>query len=240
MAQLFKKIKRSVKQLRKPIDVFLFHAVSDEYDEKKYMLIDWSHTDDFKNHIHTLKSRYTFITLEEAYRKLNSILPRWRRYAVLTCDDGFASVLNILPFLEGEGIPITLFVNPKYLDGVSGRAGYAENQQYITHDQLWALTSSLVTVGMHGYEHDDVTKKPAEEFDWSVEKCKEILQSHPRYIPYYAYTGGRHNDLTQQILRQKGLVPVFVGSKLNKKFQDAIRRKPIDSFYWTMTLQKLL
>lgn len=234
---IIKRIKRKyAKYYRKPIEVFLFHAVSDEYDEKKNMLMDWSQTNDFMKHIHTLKSRYVFISLEEVYCKLSSNLPRWRRYAALTCDDGFSSVLNLLPFLEKEEIPITLFVNPKYLDGVSCRDGYAENQQYITHDQLWALTSPLVTVGMHGYEHDDATKKTTEEFDWSVEKCREILQSHPRFISYYAYTGGRHSDLTQQILHQKGIVPLLVRGKSNKRYNGAIERRPIDSYYWEKTL----
>lgn len=228
--------KKYAKRFRKPIEVFLFHAVTEEYDEKQNMLIDWSQTEDFKKHIHVLKRRYTFVSLEEVYRKLNSRIPRWRRYAALTCDDGFASVLDVLPFLAKEGIPVTLFINPKYLDGVSHREGYAENQQYITHDQLWALTSPLLTVGMHGYEHDDSTKKTAEEFNWSVEKCKELLQSHPRFVPYYAYTGGRHSDLTQQILHYKGIIPLMVRGKSNTKYYGAIERRPIDSYYWEKTL----
>ena len=231
--------KKFTKHFRKPIEVFLFHAVSDEYDEKKNMLMDWSQTGDFKNRIHMLKSRYVFISLEDAYRKLNSRLPRWRCYAVLTCDDGFASALDVLPFLEKEGIPISLFINPKYLDGVSIRDGYTENPQYITHDQLWALTSPRVTVGMHGYEHDYATMKTAEEFDSSVERCKEILQSHPHYISYYAYTGGRHNDLTQQILHQKHIVPLLVNGKSNNKYKGYISRRPIDSFYWDRTLMNI-
>lgn len=235
---IIRKIKKKyAKRFRKPIEVFLFHAVTDEYDEKRNMLMDWSQTDDFKKHIRALKRRYVFISLEEAYRKLNSRSPRWRRYAALTCDDGFSSVLDVLPFLKKEGIPVSLFINPKYLDGVSCREGYAENQRYITHDQLWALTSPLVTVGMHGYEHDDSTKKTAEEFGRSVEKCIEMLQSHPRFIPYYAYTGGRHSDLTQQILHQKGVVPLMVRGKSNKKYDGAIERRPIDSYYWEKTLK---
>lgn len=231
--------KEYAKHFRKPIEVFLFHAVSEEYDEKKNMQMDWSQTEDFKNHIRALKSRYDFISLEEAYSKLNSNKPRCRRYAVLTCDDGFSSVLDVLPFLEEERIPVTLFINPKYLDGVSHREGYAENPEYITHAQLWSLTSPLVTVGMHGYEHDKVTTMTAEEFDGSVEKCREILQTHPRFIPYYAYTWGLYNELTQQILQQKGIVPLLANGWSNKKYKGAINRRPIDSYYWDKTWEKV-
>ena len=141
--------KRYTQWCQKPIEVFLFHAVSDEFDERRNKRIDWSQTEDFKNRIYLLKRKYRFISLDEAYGRLRKDRPRWRRYAVLTCDDGFASVLDVLPFLEQEQVPVTLFINPKYLDGVSRREGYAIDPQYLTRNQLWSLDSPLVTIGMH-------------------------------------------------------------------------------------------
>ena len=231
--------KRYTQWCQKPIEVFLFHAVSDEFDERRNKRIDWSQTEDFKNRIHLLKRKYRFISLDEAYGRLRKDRPRWRRYAVLTCDDGFASVLDVLPFLEQEQVPVTLFINPKYLDGVSRREGYAIDPQYLTRDQLWSLDSPLVTIGMHGYEHDDVTKKSVEEFEKSVEKCKEMLQSHPRYIPFFAYTWGKYSSHTQQLLKQKGIVPLLVNGRSNYHYQDSLGRRPIDSYFWEQTLERI-
>ena len=224
--------RRLEKMYYAPIEVFVFHAVSDSFDEVVNERADWTQTDEFKNRILKLKQRYRFITLEEAYHKLNTIWFRKRRYAVLTCDDGFLSVIDILPYLEMEKIPLTLFVNPKYLDGVSKRGGYAQTPKYITHEQLWQLNSPLLTVGMHGYTHDDVTKMSEQEFNDSVEKCQLILHSHPRYCPFFAYTWGKYTAMTQQILKKKGIIPVLTDGEANYCYKNGIGRKPIDSYYW--------
>lgn len=215
-----------------PIEVFVFHAVSDQFDERMNKRVDWSQTDEFMRHVILLKNKYTFISLEEAYCKLRRQWFRTDRFAVLTCDDGYASVLGVLPFLEREGVPVTLFINPKYLDGISRREGYAEAPQYITHDQLWAIDSPLVTIGMHGYEHDDATKQNVEGFVKSVDKCIEILHTHPHYIPYFAYTWGKYSVVTQQVLENKGIIPVLTDGEPNYRYRQGIGRKPMDSSYW--------
>ena len=222
-----------------PVEVMVLHSVSDVFDRRRNKPVDWSQTEDFKSHIRSLKSRYTFVSLEEADRRLRQRWRRRERLAVLTSDDGYASVLDVLPFLEEERVPVTLFVNPKYLDGVSRREGYAEEPQYMTHDQLWALTSEWVTVGMHGYEHDDATELSVEAFGESVEKCMAALQPHPRYVPYFAYTWGRYTDATQRLLWQKGIVPVGVGGETNRHYRGMIDRRPMDSQYWTKTWKRL-
>ena len=228
-----KKLSRRLLRLRyRPIEVFVFHAVSDCFDERRNKRVDWSQREVFESHIRWLKERYEFISLEEAYSKLRRQWCRRRRYAVLTCDDGYASVLEVLPFLEREEVPVTLFVNPKYLDGVSRREGYAEAPQYITREQLWSLHRPWVTVGMHGYEHDDATTQSQQQFQESVDRCIELLTSHPSYIPYFAYTWGRYNDDTQRILEEKGIVPVLTDGEPNYRYRQGIGRKPIDSYYW--------
>lgn len=223
--------KRISKFLLCPIEVFVFHAVSDRFDETLNQRADWTSTDEFKTNILALKNKYHFISLDEAFRKLKRDWIRAINYAVLTCDDGFASVIDILPFLEKQQIPVTLFVNPKYLDGVSKREGYTDNPQYILKEDLWNLKSPLITIGMHGYEHNDATRMTKEEFFDSVERCKKILESHPRYIPYYAYTWGNYSEMTQQVLCEKRIVPVLTDGESNYRYRQGIGRKPIDSYY---------
>jgi peptidoglycan/xylan/chitin deacetylase (PgdA/CDA1 family) len=223
--------KRISKFLLCPIEVFVFHAVCDRYDEKLNQRADWTSTDEFKTNILALKDKYHFISLDEAFQKLRRDLIRTINYAVLTCDDGFASVMDILPFLEKQQIPVTLFVNPKYLDGVSKREGYTDNPRYILKEDLWNLKSPLITIGMHGYEHNDATRMTKEEFFDSVERCKKILESHPRYIPYYAYTWGNYSPMTQQVLIEKEVIPVFTDGESNYRYRQGIGRKPIDSYY---------
>ena len=238
--KIVKKIKHKVgKFFLTPIEVFVFHAVSDSFDERCNKLKDWSQTQDFKNHILWLKKRYRFITLEECYRKLKKQRIRFRHYAVMTCDDGYASVLQVLPFLEEQQVPMTLFINPKYLDGKSKREGYAESPIYITENQLWGLNSSWVTIGMHGYEHLNATKQSKEDFVDSVRKCKEMLQGHPGYIPYFAYTWGLFSEGTQRVLDEMHVVPVLTSGEGNQRFKEGIDRRPMDSYYWKVQVRRL-
>ena len=223
--------KRLDKLCCQPIEVFVFHAVSDHFDPNLNKEVDWSSTADFQKRIQSFKQQYTFIPLEQAYRHLRKDCIRGRKLAVLTCDDGFASILHILTFLEKEQVPVTLFINPKYLDGKSHRTGYAPAPQYITHEQLFALTSPMINIGMHGYEHLDATKQTPEEFTDSVDKCINLLSSHPRYIPFFAYTWGNCNGTTDQILTQRHIIPVLCDNAENYRYRHGISRKPIDSHY---------
>lgn len=220
------------KLLCRPIEVFVFHAVSDVYEESLTVREDWSSTDEFKKTMLLLKEEYQFISLERAYEMLNHDRVRAGNYAVLTCDDGFRSVLGILPFLEEQQVPVTIFVNSKYLDGKSIRSGYADSPQYLSEHDLWGITSQNVTVGMHGYEHNDATSMTQEQFAESVDKCMDMLRKHPRYVPYYAYTWGRYSETTQQVLREKGIVPVFTDGGSNHRYRQGIGRKCIDSYYY--------
>ena len=224
-------VRRLDKLLYCPIEVFVFHAVSDEFDENANKKVDWSSTTDFKSTITMLNSQYTFISLTDAYRRIKHDFFRRKKYAVLTCDDGYYSVLAILPFLEEMKIPITLFINTKYLDGVSKREGYANSPRYILYDQLWSLDSPLISIGMHGYEHIDATKQSIEEFYDSTTKCTEILSGHPRYIPYFAYTWGRYTDSTQSMLKRMKVIPVLTDGESNYRYHLGIGRRPIDSYY---------
>ena len=221
------KIIRKFEKLRfAPIDVFVFHAVSDVYDPERNFRMDWMSTEDFCRTVRAMKKKCQFISLPEAYEKLKKDLFRRKRYAVLTCDDGYASVLSVLPFLEKEQVPLTLFINPVCLEGNYFRDDYKTHPEhlYITDEELRQLDSPWVTVGMHGWEHNDVTKMTTQEFSDSVERCVKALAGHPRYISFYAYTWGRRTEKTQRVLSEKNVVSVLCDGASNYKYKNAISR----------------
>lgn len=239
------KIRRRWLHLRlQPIPVFVFHSVSDVYNPLLWWDCDWTQTVQFKQNILHLKKQYTFISLNEAYDKLCRDTFRFRKYAVLTADDGYRSLLNILPWLEKQKIPITLFVNTKYLDNKSWSFINEEKARkvkpevdmfkevcpdlYLSFDELFALDSPWITIGLHGHEHSNAFKLSDCDFRDNVEKCKEILSSHPRYIPYFAYTWGNRNVMTDGILKEMNLIPVVVKGTKNYRFCDFVDRLCID------------
>ena len=221
----FSKIFRYWMKLRlQPIRVFCLHHVCEHFDADAMYACDWMALDEFKKKINKLRRQgYQFISLMAAYKHLKKDWFRRKKYAVLTFDDGYRSLLEVLPWLEEQNIPATLFINGKYLDGKSYRE--TPKEQYLTHGELFKLTSPLLEIGHHGWEHtaaDDMTNEGLLE---SLQKNIEILSVHPRYIPFWAYTWGRHSDISDCYLKQDNIIPVIITGSNNYQFNDYIDRE---------------
>lgn len=234
MSSIVNKIIKRVRKayhslLLSPIEVWVFHAVTPTFNPAFCLPEDWNSTLDFEKTVKKLKKKYTIISLEEAYQKLRKDLFRFKRYAVLTCDDGFKSTLAILPFLASEGVPITLFINPKYLDGVSFRGNYTAHPEYINESDLKGIDSPLVTIGMHGFEHIDCSEQSAAEFRDSATACIKTLETHPRFVPFFAYPWGKYSAATQQVLMELNITPVLCDGASNYRYHNGISRKCIEA-----------
>ena len=233
-------------QLRlQPIRVFCLHHVSDKYNPLTMWECDWTQTELFKRNILSLKQQgVIFLSLADAYDKLRHDLFRHKKYVVLTADDGYKSILNILPWLEEQQIPITLFINTKYLNGKSWSAINEEQARRAKHDvdmlkdvcpdlymskeELFGLTSQYISIGMHGHEHMDATVQTEAEFRKNVMQCRDIIKEHPRYILFFAYPWGQYNDSTDVILKETGLIPVLTNDGVNYDDKGFIDRLIMD------------
>lgn len=242
-SKLLRRIVHCFDKIRlQPIRVFCFHHVSEEYDPLLCGIEDWIQTDELKSKLKKIQKQYRFISIDEAYNHIKYDLFRTKRYAVLTSDDGLRSAWEMIPWMVEHDIPLTMFINAKYLEGKSYKELDAVRikkidkkadvesvikRQYITKEELWSVRSSLVSVALHGYEHLDATKISTEDFQSNVEKCVNELQCHPLYRPYYAYTWGRHNPRTDELLLNRGLIPVLVDGMANYSDVKYIHRELI-------------
>lgn len=207
-----------------PISVFCFHHVSKEYDANSMNLKDWMQLDEFKNKVLSMqRNGVSFVSLTEAYHHICRDVFRWRKYTVITFDDGYASLKEVLPWLEEQKIPCTLFVNGKYLDGKSYRNNPKE--RYLTKDELFALVSPYIEIGSHGWEHTNAIEINSDEFKQCVQTNKELLSMHPRYIPFYAYTWGKHSVETDRILSSIDIAPVYMDGKKNYDDSTVVHRE---------------
>lgn len=222
---IISKIQRKLMKFRlQPIHVFCLHHVCERFDAESMCLGDWMALSKFKHTIIALqKDGYTFISLTKAYQHLQNDFIRRKKYAVLTFDDGYKSLKEVLPWLERQNIPTTLFINGKYLDGTSYRE--TTKEQYLTYDELFALNSPLIEIGHHGWEHTDATMMTKDELSESMLKNIEILSSHPRYIPFWAYTWGRYTAETNQMLGTNKIIPVYVNGQKNYINEGCINRE---------------
>lgn len=210
-----------------PIRVYCMHHVCAEYDADSMNRGDWMQIDEFKHKVQALqKSGVEFISLKEAYRHICEDKVRCKKYAVLAFDDGCASLNEIFPWLEEQQIPSTLFINGKYLDGKSYRKNPKE--RYLTKEELWALTSPLIEIGNHGWEHNKVTEMTNAEFAESVALNVNEIHNHPNYIPFWAYTYGNHTQASDEYLRAQSIVPVYIDGKQNYSNSSVVHRELID------------
>ena len=168
-------------------------------------------TKEFKKRIMNQQADgYTFISLPEAYKKMRRDIFRCRKYAVLTADDGWASMQNILPWLNEQQIPITLFINPEYLDGQHYRK--MRTERYLTEKEVRQLHElyPLVTIGSHGWVHKDATKLTDTEFIENVRLAEEYLLAIPNRIPFYAFTYGRCTKSSLDAVASFNITPLLV------------------------------
>ena len=225
ISELIKKIRRKWMKLHlQPIRMFCLHHVCEQFDADAMHACDWMALDEFQQKIIALRNQgYQFISLMKAYHHLKKDYFRRKKYAVLTFDDGYKSLNEVLPWLEEQQLPATLFINGKYLDGKSYRE--KPKEQYLTYDELFALTSPLIEIGHHGWEHKSVKEITEEELIDSMQKNIEILSSHPRYVPFWAYTYGIQNKNSDSLLNQNDLVPVLMVGNKNYKWVGTIDRE---------------
>ena len=207
-----------------PIRVYCLHHVCATFDAESMNVCDWMQIDEYKRQVLAMHNEgVEYISLTEAYRHISNDWMRCKRYAVLTFDDGYASLKEIIPWLEEQRIPTTLFINGKYLDGKSYRKNTKE--QYLTHDELFALTSPLIEIGSHGWEHTDASQMTETEFIESMKRNVMALSAHPRYIPFHAYTWGRHIGYQDNLLQNRNIIPVLIDGMKNYSDKHVIHRE---------------
>lgn len=225
LSKIWTKIRRKWAKIRlQPIRVFCLHHVCAEFDAGWMNVGDWMQIDVFKQKIQAMQHEgVEFISLTAAYKHICKDWFRGKKYAVLTFDDGYASLKEILPWLEEQHIPVTLFINSKYLDGVSFRNNSEE--KYLTKDELFSQTSQFIEICSHGWEHTDASQMPEVEFAESVKCNIQVLSAHPRYVPFHAYTWGRHTYDTDVYLLSQGIKPVLMDGMKNYDETGVIHRQ---------------
>ncbi len=223
--EVIKKLQRKWKKLRlRPIRIFCLHHVCKAYDEESMCIGDWMSISSFKAKIMNMqKVGVHFISMKEAQKHMTCDVVRCRNYAVITFDDGYSSLKEILPWLAEHNIPVTLFINGKYLDGKSYRDN--SNEKYLTREELWTLASPFIEVGSHGWEHIDATQMSLDEFGRYIDENLKLIQQHPGYIPFHAYTWGRHTLGTDAYLHSKRITPVYIDGMKNYNGTEVVHRE---------------
>jgi hypothetical protein len=101
--------------LYKPIPIFVFHQIGEDFNPLVDYLPIWTSMDLFKKNIEILRKNYKIISLEKAVGLMCYPIVLGH-YAVITFDDGYQSTLNAVEYLIEKKVPCTWFINSAYLD----------------------------------------------------------------------------------------------------------------------------
>ena len=104
MKKIIEKIRRRLTKLSlQPIRVYCLHHVCEHFDPDSMHESDWMALGEFQQRIFSMhKDSVQFISLTDAYNHIKNDKVRLGKYAVLTFDDGYASLKELLP--EGNDL----------------------------------------------------------------------------------------------------------------------------------------
>jgi peptidoglycan/xylan/chitin deacetylase (PgdA/CDA1 family) len=91
------------------------------------------------------------------------------RTLAITFDDGLASVTNVAPLLEDNGIPWTLFVVTDWMDDA------ATDDRFLSWDQVGELAASGVSIASHSVTHPNFARIGSTEAEEELGRSRELL-----------------------------------------------------------------
>lgn len=209
----------------RPIRVYCLHHVSKQFNADMMHKCDWMSINDFQKKTSTLqKGGVRFISLIEAHKHIKKDLFRRKKYAVITFDDGWTSIREIIPWLCKQQIPITLFLNPAYLIGEEEREkGVSLKENELA--ELLKYGTGMITIASHGWNHGLCTELSMPEFEQNVNRSEAFLSKYNEYIPFFAYPCGRRAEHQDDYLQSKNIVPVYMDGIANYSNTKAIHRE---------------
>jgi len=163
----------------------------------------------FRQQIRFLIRRRRVVPLDAA---LGPPLPAGPPAVALTFDDAYRNVLeNAIPFLEGHGLPSTIFVPTAW---IGERAGWlspsACDASIMSRDELREAARRGADIQSHGHRHLDFVRAELDEIRDDLRMSAEILAdltgAPPRYL---AYPFGAHTAAAEQEVEASGIRAAF-------------------------------
>jgi peptidoglycan/xylan/chitin deacetylase (PgdA/CDA1 family) len=128
------------------------------------------------------------------------------RRAVLTFDDGYASILTrALPLLRSRGFAATVFVVSSRLGGVNDWDGETPGDPLLTLDGVRALGEAGIEIGSHGATHLTLTGLSGAALAAEVAGSKAALEAVTGVpVVSFCYPYGDFDDRVVEAVRAAG------------------------------------
>ncbi len=152
----------------------------------------------FERQILKLSKYAEFIKLSDI--NANTSVNRKKSRLILTIDDGYQSVKNILPITQKYNIPVTLFVlsNPSK----ANRQELETSEKLMSIDDINMLHSQGWEIGCHSATHPNLTTLSNKQQEREIINAKLELEDKLGYeVTSFAYPKGQYNGEVIEIVK---------------------------------------
>ena len=183
------------------ISILCYHGISE--NSEKHSI----NRKDFESHIEKISKYSKFISLEEAVGMLDGIKSNGSA-VVLTFDDGFADLLDIVPFIKKYNVKPAVFVlsDPEHAD----RAELNNQDRLMTVEEIKNLRDNGWTIGCHSATHADLSALNQAEIKKQIIDSKFHLERRLGFkIDYFAYPKGAFNEAVINAVKEGNYKAAF-------------------------------
>jgi peptidoglycan/xylan/chitin deacetylase (PgdA/CDA1 family) len=189
-----------VDQWQSGLRVLCYHRVSRDNDELSVTPTAFRHQMEF-----ILGAGANPETLDEAVDRLQE--GTLGRHVCVTFDDGYYDNLeNAIPVLRDLGIPATIFVASKLIDGTAPVYWYEQPPPLLTWSALREIShEGLVAIGAHSRTHSALPKLPDDQaWDEIAGSRGDVEQRLGRPVTSFAYPAGLYGEREARMVREAG------------------------------------
>jgi len=212
--------------------VFCYHSVPDAFQQR------------FRRQLYLIHKTSKIIPADANIR-----LKAWRRYSIVTFDDGFRSVLkNALPVLKEWKIPATIFFATNYFGGfpvwIQEENHPDRNEKIMSSTEMKQLNSGIINIGSHTASHPLLNSLANPEITKELLQSKERLEElSRRSVSLFAIPFGKYPEEVFRIAREVGYSRVFTNDPerildLTNKF--VLGRFDVSPDTWNLEIRLIL
>ncbi len=120
---------------------------------------------------------------------------------ILSFDDGYSSVLEVLDPIVKSGVETVVFVSPAYL------GGSLEGRRMLAEEELDMLKEAGIRIGLHGYDHEPI--KSREQLQDQLRKGMDRMARWLDGPIWFSFPHGVVPPYSEDVLRACGVEVAF-------------------------------
>ena len=191
------------------IRILMYHRVCDKRDYDQLTVS----TKRFEQQIEFLAENFNVVSIDHALDIIegdNIFLNK----IVLTFDDGYLdNLINALPILEKNNLPVCLFITTDFCDGklhprYKSDISYKQKNEklHLNWEQVTTLASHpLITIGSHTVSHLLLQQLKPQRARYEIEESKKILEQRiGKSVYYFSAPNGDYGERELDMIRKSG------------------------------------